>query len=479
MNCGASVIRKLPRSVPTPKPEGGLVLAAVVRRWLQNCARQDSNLKVLVAFSGGIDSTALLHLLAGIRDATAAPAFALRAIHVDHQLHADSSLWARHCRRIARELKVPLSVRRVQVKAARGDSVEAVARDARYQVLRACLRAGEYLAVAQHADDQLETFLLALMRGSGVAGLAAMPASMPFGRGTLCRPLLDSTRAQLQQYVERQRLPCIEDASNSNLRFDRNFLRARVLPALRERWPSVATAAVRSAKHLGEASDLLRELAAEDLERLRATLCGEPASAAAYPSMTGNLPIAKFAQLSTARQRNVLREWLRLAAVRPPDRVHLERIRVELLAARADANPFVAWDGVAVRRFGAALWITQAPNTAAEYELRDYSQHWSWRRGALRLPAGLGALTLRAAGRRAAMALPARLEVRFRSGGERLRREGDTAHRALKDVLREAQVPPWMRGRVPLIYAKNELLVIPGIWCKVRAPLWRIDWRQG
>ena len=469
--------------MPTPRPEDAQLLAATILRWLHGCATRGPELKVLVAFSGGIDSTALLHLLAGIRDgagrvvtrrpgarglaALSAPPFTLRAIHIDHQLHADSSLWARHCRRIARELKVPLSVRRVQVKAARGDSVEAVARDARYQVLRAALRAGEYLAVAQHADDQLETFMLAFMRGSGVAGLAAMPASMPFGRSTLCRPVLDSTRAQLQRYVEQQRLTCIEDASNTNLRFDRNFLRARVLPALSERWPSAAITAVRSARHLGEASELLRELAMDDL------------ALAGHPTMAGNLPVARFVQLSAARQRNVLREWLRLAGVRPPDRVHLERIRVELLAARADANPFVAWDGVAVRRFGAALWITQASNSAEERELRDYSQRWSWRRGALRLPAGLGELTLRAVGRRAAIALPARLELRFRSGGERLRREGDTAHRALKDVLREAQVPPWMRGRVPLIYARNELLVIPGIWCKVRAPLWRIDWRQG
>jgi tRNA(Ile)-lysidine synthetase-like protein len=277
-----------------------------------------------VAFSGGVDSTALLVALARKRSAS----LQLRAVHVDHGLRAASRQWAAHCRALARDLHVPLKVLTTKVARPRGTSLEAAAREARYRLLATELRPGEILLTAHHSDDQLETVLLQLLRGSGLPGISAMPALAPFADGLLARPLLSRSRAELERWVRQQGLTWVEDDTNVDDSLDRNYLRLRVLPLIRDRWPGSATAVARSARHAAEAQALLDTLARADIDR------------ASYGE---SLSIKSLRALPPDRRRNALRFWITRTGYLAPDTKRLEEITGPLLDARPDANPFVEW----------------------------------------------------------------------------------------------------------------------------------------
>ena len=407
-----------------------------------------------VAFSGGLDSTALLCACAQLQP----PARAVRAVHIDHQLQAASGAWARHCRRIARRLGVPLTVRSVQVPRTRGSSLEAAARTARYAALSAVLRADEVLLSAHHEDDQLETVLLQLLRGAGIAGLAAMPASAPFAAGRLVRPLLEVTHEQLKAWLATQAVTFVEDPSNAQLHLDRNYLRAQVLPRIRARWPQAAATVARSARHAAQAQRLLDALAAADLAK---AVVGEALSARVLRTFTQD------------RRVNVLRFWISGAGFLAPPTRRLEQIAGALLDARPDSRPQVRWEGVGVRREAQLLWLQPSPSgpgTAAE-EARAASPAatvtWRWaRRRTCPLPPGLGRLALREDphGPLDLDALPARLSVTARRGGERLRPRRGGARRALKGLLQEARVPVQVRVQLPLLFAAGQLLAVADLW---------------
>ena len=421
--------------------------------------------RLCVALSGGPDSVALLAALAALP----AP-LPLRALHVNHHLQAQADDWMRGCRRLARSLGVPLSVRHVTVPVGRGRSPEAAAREARRAAFLAALRPGEALLTAHHLDDQFETLLLMLMRGSGVHGLAAMPAAQRLGRGWLLRPLLDEPRAALAAFVARRGLPHVLDESNADERFDRNFLRRRVTPLLGSRWPGAARAVARSARLLGEARGLLDELAEADLVALTGHAgAGAPRS----------LELAALATLSPARQRNALRAWLRGLGVRPPDEVHLERIRLELPRARRDAQPVVRWPDGEVRRFrGRLYFLTPASGRSRAHEaggLWDGApwdrSPWDWTRGRpYSLGPGRGALRLVAdpAGTISRQALPARLQVRTRIPGAKIALREGGARRAVKELLRAAGVLPWERDRLPVLCDGTHIVAVGDLF--VAAP---------
>ncbi|MGE5155518.1 MAG: tRNA lysidine(34) synthetase TilS, partial [Bdellovibrio bacteriovorus] len=300
--------------------------------------------RLWIAFSGGLDSACLLHAASTVRQRLPGP---LGAVHVDHGLHADSPRWSEHCRQVCDTLGVPLVIRRVAVDRAPGKSLEAAARAARYGALADRLGPGELLLTAHHQDDQAETLLLALLRGSGPEGLAAMPLVSDLGPGRLVRPLLGVPRAALEAYARDQGLSWVEDPSNRVLAFDRNFLRRCVLPILRERWPAASATLSRSAAHCAEALELV-EAAAEDTLR---GLAG---------SRFGTLSLPALGRLEPPRARAALRLWLKRLGLPRPDRAHLGRILTEVLPARADANPLVAWCGCEVRRYRGDL-IAQKP----------------------------------------------------------------------------------------------------------------------
>ncbi|MGP9825899.1 tRNA lysidine(34) synthetase TilS [Ectopseudomonas khazarica] len=392
-----------------------------------------------VAFSGGLDSSVLLHLLAELARREAVPA--LSAIHVQHGLQPVAAAWPEHCRQFCAALGIPLQVVAVQVVAQA--SVEQAARQARYAAFAEHLPPDAVLFSAQHRDDQAETLLFRLLRGAGVRGLAAMPGQRPLGRGTLLRPLLDCSRAELQGYAEAHGLSWIEDPSNADTRFSRNFLRQRVMPLLAERWPQASVALARSAAHLSEAEQLLGELARMDLQAAR----GEPL----FPWLAlPSLELSLVTQLSDARQRNLLRHWLAPLS-RMPDSDHWAGWR-DLRDAAGDASP--VWklaDGELHRADGRLYWLSAdwlAPPVLPDPAVVRVQ-------GASELP-GNGEVQIRGE-------LPAgRWHLRYRLGGESLHLP-ERGRRDLKRLLNEWRVPAFVRPRLPLLFDGDELMAVANL----------------
>jgi tRNA(Ile)-lysidine synthase len=396
-----------------------------------------------LALSGGLDSCVLLHLLVSQRDHLP---WKLQAIHVNHGLQVVADLWQAHCENLCEQYQVPLQVILLSLSPAPGESVEAVAREARYRALAEHMAPGDLLLTAQHQDDQAETLLLQLLRGSGPAGLAAMPALGKFYSGWQARPLLDIPKSAIEAYARQHRLTWEEDSSNRDLRFDRNYLRHKVMPLLKERWPSACATLSRSARFSGELLNLAKEEAEADLARART---GED----------GQLSLDLLREFDSTRLRNLLRHWISRSGAPLPSSRKLQRIEQEAVNGRPDADPLIAWRGWEVRRFRDRLYLGRSlPPFEAPESL-------SWEEaGELLLPGGLGRLCVEAGegGIDPDCWSNARVEVRFRQGGERCIPAGQAHHRPLKKLFQEWSVPTWQRSRLPLVYLDGELAVIPG-----------------
>lgn len=412
-----------------------------------------------VAWSGGLDSTVLVHLLAAASRHWPAQ-IAFRALHVDHGLQPAAADFSKFCRRMARTWQVPLTVIRIQVQQDSGESIEEAARNARYKALAAALRPGELLLVAQHADDQLETLLLALMRGAGPSGLASMPAVAPFGSTWLLRPFLEHERVQLTGYATRNDLRWQDDPSNELLRFDRNYLRARVIPALRERWPAAARTATRSAGHSAVAAASLARSARRDLE-----------CAADGP----DLEIAVLRRWTSARRAAVLRAWIADHGLRAPESRHIEQIDL-LMEARVDAQPELRLPEFTVRRHAGRLVLQSGP---AILPAAAIDHRWEWSRGALQLPGGRLEIRADPHGDVDLARLPQRLLVQYPSG---------YGGRSLRKLMQELAVPDWQREQLPLLVEARhagKLLAVADRWVvqglrasAASARRGRIFWRE-
>jgi len=411
---------------------------------LSRLARLRDTRRCWIAYSGGMDSEVLLHAAAAVRDRLQPE---LRAVHLDHGLHPDAPQWADHCRASCTRLGVPVEVLMLAVQPRRGESLEAAAREARYAALAALLEPGDLLLTAHHRGDQAETLLLALMRGSGVRGLAAMSVVSPLGTGRLVRPLLDVGRAELLAYAQGHGLGWVNDPSNQDLARDRNFLRHRVLPLLAQRWPAAEVALARSAGHCREADHLITDLAAQTAAGLRG---GRP----------GSLSISRLRRLDPALGRAVLRHWIAERGFRPPDAKHLGRILGEVMTARADATPLVAWRGCEVRRHRDDLFalLPLPPVPGSEPLL--------WSMDVLQLPSGLGRLRLLdsdGAKMEPTVVWAGGLSVRFGAQGATCWDRARGHHRSLKNLFQEGGVPAWLRPYVPLVFAQGALIAVADV----------------
>ncbi|MGF6088028.1 tRNA lysidine(34) synthetase TilS [Pseudomonas sp. 18173] len=391
-----------------------------------------------IGFSGGLDSTVLLHLLAHLAKTQSLPA--LSAIHVHHGLQAVADAWPEHCRSVCAALGVPLQIVRVQVQP--GASVERAARDARYQAFTETVQANEVLLTAQHRDDQAETLLFRLLRGAGVRGLSGMPRQRPLGKGLLLRPLLDATRVELEAYAAEHQLRWVEDPSNQDRHFSRNFLRHQVFPVLTSRWPQAMATMARSAAHLSEALGLLDELAQIDLSQARTA--GE-FDWLGLPS----LELAALETLSAARQRNALSHWLE-PLTRLPDTDHWSGWE-DLRDATGDACP--VWrlaDGELHRSGGRVWWLCGR-------WLRPLPAAGAWQDpvSPLAIPDN-GVLSI------TGQIPDGPLQIRYREGGEVMALPG-RGHRDLKRLLNESGVPSFVRGRLPLLYKEGQLLAVANL----------------
>lgn len=400
---------------------------------------------VRVAFSGGCDSTVLLHLAALVRDQSAEPGWSLRAVHVNHGLHPDAASWEAHCQSLCETLAVPLDVFRPAIDRQAGN-LEARARSARYAVFRKLLAQDDLLMMAHHLEDQAETLLLALMRGRGAGALAGIPQARRIGRGTLWRPLLNVPPQSLRDWAEQHRLCWVEDPGNQSFEHDRNYLRHRVLPQIRSRWPGYAAGWQQSARLIAEADQAQRREARADLVHLS----GEHMQ---------RLPVAQLLALDPARRRNLVRHWLRalcrLSGDAPPDRQLLERLDTELLGAAQDAVPLLEWAGSRwqLRRFRGCLYaLLPVPPPGSPMTLN----------GSQPLVLGDGLGSIRAVQAQGA-GIPARclanLRICFGERGLTARPAGRRS-RSLKKLFQEHAVPPWLRTAVPLIYAADELVAV-------------------
>lgn len=413
--------------------------------------------RYLVALSGGLDSNVLLHALAASAERLDRP---LAAVHVDHGLHPDSVRWARDAERFARSLGVDCDILPVTVAGSGGP--EAAARRARYAALESAMHPGDWLLSAHHQDDQAETLLLNLLRGSGPDGLGAMPALRPFGPGWLVRPLLDSPRADLEAYAAAAGLTWSDDPSNLEIAYDRNFLRHQVLPTIRARWPDAAGRLSRSAALHREAASLLKATA----DRALAELGEQP----------GQLPAEGFFSLPEGARASVLRRAVERSGLPQLTAAALAEILGSMKDAREDANPVVRWPGGECRRFREQLYFL-LPVPEPEFAGRELLPGEP-----LELGAGFGTLALEMSAEGGIdPALAERgLTLRTRQGGERITPAGDPHRRKLKKLLQESGVYPWMREKLPLLYAGEELVVVADLWIAAgtaRTPGYAVRWR--
>ena len=394
---------------------------------------------LLAAFSGGLDSRVLLQLLA---EARPRHGYTLEAVYVHHGLSPNADAWAEFCAAECHKLAVSFHCVHVQVDRQSGLGVEASARQARYAALHA--RKADHILLAQHQDDQAETLLLQLLRGAGIKGLSCMAVHDPARR--LLRPLLEIPRTEIEAYARQAGLQWIEDESNLDTRYDRNFCRHEILPVLERRFPAARSTLARSAVHIAEAAELLDELAAMD--------------AAGIIVDDRLLHVAGLGKLSGQRARNLLRWWLAMHGLPMPGVSRMREMLQQLQHASELACIKVhVQDSVYLRRYQgwASLSVEQ---TIPE----DADLHWQGQ-GALQLPAngrllfqhgfGMGLALSRLHGRP--------LSIRYRSGGERFKPDARRPTRTLKYLFQEADLAPWLRERLPLLYLEDELVLVPGI----------------
>jgi tRNA(Ile)-lysidine synthase len=398
---------------------------------------------IYIGYSGGVDSHVLLHLCASIprlKDS-------ITAVYVHHGLQAEAESWARHCEKTAESLGVDFILLHVDAHAMQGESPEEAARNARYIALKSLIGVNDVLLVAQHRDDQLETVLLQMFRGSGLRGLSAMAEIMAFGQGVMLRPLLNVSKLAIDNYARVNALNWVDDPSNLNNDYDRNFLRNVVLPILKQRWPACDKTVARSARHCADAQVVISAFAEELFRRV-------------FNVADKTLCISQLKSCEITRQQLVIRQWFQALNLKMPAQAFVEHLQSEVLSAREDSDPELSGQGYCVRRYRDKLYCLKqvAPET-----LQD--SIWS-----------TGQTSIRVSDHQTLSCMPsssgicggqwqnATIVVKARSGGEKIRLPGRKSHHALKKLFQEAGIPPWERESIPLVYLDGKLAAVGDLW---------------
>tara|TARA_R110002050_G_scaffold9504_1_gene33419 strand:+ start:582240 stop:583559 length:1320 start_codon:yes stop_codon:yes gene_type:complete len=409
---------------------------------IADIARLATDKKVWLAYSGGVDSHVLLHLLATSSIASELAGF--EVVHIDHGLQPESSKWADHCAKVCAEFKLKFHCVNVQVRDIETLGLEAAARKARYDAIATLVGPEDVVVTAQHQHDQAETLLLQLFRGAGPKGLSAMASESQLDSLRLIRPLLAVAQADIVRYANQHALHWIEDPSNIETRWNRNYIRHQLWPLIEQRWPSAARTLSRSAQHCAEANELMVEFAQQDLPLLL--------------TQKNSLSIAALLLLSPARQRNVLRYYIELQKFILPSTTVLQKVIDEVCWAAADKMPLVTWTGVEVRRYQDDLYIMPPLSLHNAGETRKCSgsdpvsltmnHTLIWQR---EMGKGLSSKTL-----------SRELTIHFRRGGEQIVLAGQQQHKSLKHLFQQWQVPSWQRDRIPLIFCEDVLVAVVG-----------------
>ncbi len=398
---------------------------------------------IWIAFSGGLDSTALLHMLAENSEKLIGKK--ITAVHIDHGLQKVSSEWAKFCGELVRSYGINYKLVTLNLEKTPGESIELSARNARYSAFEQLLnKSTDTMLFAHHADDQVETFLQQAMRGAGVQGLSGIPESRKLGKGRLLRPLLDISRKQLEVYAKQQHLKWIEDPTNQQSDYDRNLLRNEIIPLLEKRWPGAKKALLRSASHCKEASEQIDAFACAELQRI----------------CTGNLiDVAELKQLDFIKQKNILRLWIRNNSIVLPNTDRFESGIESLLNAKADKNPILDWDFGIIRRYQGMLYIDKIKENDKLFKEKDWD---------LNTPVALNKRFTLVSTSGAGVGISKQcidrndISIRYRQGGERCRPFGRNGSHELKKIFQEYQIPPWIRRSIPIVYIGGEIACVVG-----------------
>lgn len=388
--------------------------------------------RILVGFSGGLDSTVLLDVLSH----KAQFKKKLYAVHINHGLTPHANNWEKHCLTFCKTKSISFVAHTIDFE--RNANIEANARRARYAVFESLMQPGDVLVLAHHKDDQVETLLLNLFRGAGIDGLSSMAKSRKFGEGFLVRPFLEFSRKTLEDYAKESNLVWIDDPSNEGSTFSRNFLRNEVLPLLKSKWPSVVDNLQRTILHCQEARENVEDLAIIDCPELR--------------NKKSTLDISCLNDLKLSRIKNVLRSWLKNNEIKIRSTLLLQRIVEELIFVDNDVKSLVQWQDIAIRKYQNKLYILKKENVSYKDTLWENFP----------APLLINDQQLIAEKSDAGILVPSqsKVEVRFRKSGECIRLRGQT--KELKKLFQQWKVPPWLRNKVPLVYINGELAEVVG-----------------
>ncbi len=417
---------------------------------------------VFVAYSGGVDSHVLLHLVALSQDLK----LKVTAVYIDHGLQVEANEWAEHCERIALALGVDFKCIKVDINKIAGQSLEELARDARYQALKSLLGENDIVLLAQHRDDQMETVLLQLFRGSGVQGLSGMPLSKTFGKGLMCRPLLDVSKQQIIEYAEATKLGWVEDPSNKSDDFDRNFLRNQIVPQLKKKWPALDKTISRSARHCANNHHLTEVLAKELLSHIA-------------EDDQSVLDIKQLLVLDVDRQYLVIRQWFKANQLRMPSEKIVQNIVNEVVHADESKKPEIRGQGYRIKRYRTKLFCLK-PSIVDRV---DGEQVWA--KGSMELKLESHSRLLISDSDKGILKQvweSATIVVKYRQGTEKIRLPGRKGSHSLKKLYQEKAIPPWQRSYIPLIYLDDNLAAVADLWISAdyfsdeRQACYQLDW---
>ncbi|GAB4267840.1 MAG: tRNA lysidine(34) synthetase TilS [Methylomicrobium sp.] len=406
--------------------------------------------RLFVAYSGGVDSHVLLHLCASLPELKKK----VTAVHIHHGLQVEADHWVNHCRSISDQLGVAFLDLYVDARHSGRRSPEEAARNARYAALKSLLSEGDGLLVAQHREDQLETVLLQLFRGAGLSGLAGMPEATPFGAGMLLRPFLHVAKRDIDRYARQHGLDWVEDPSNRISDYDRNFLRNEIIPLLKQRWPAIDKTVTRSAGHCAEADSLIFGIAEQLFEQV-------------FDAEQKALSVAALSLLAKAEQTLVVRRWFKVLDLQMPSQAFVRRLLMLLDSRSSEAKLF--GQGRVFCRFRNKLYCIEP----AGDELPEILP-WLDPTIPLELPGGRRfVVEVGEKGIDPDMWYRAKIEIKFRSGGEKIALPKRAGRHSLKKLYQEADIPPWQRSSIPLVYIDGRLAAVGEDW--IDAAFYRED----
>ena len=398
--------------------------------------------KYTIALSGGVDSMVLLDLLSKAKRSSDE----VRAIHINHNLHEDSKEWVDFVKEACKKYKLPLIIESIKPKQ-QGFGLEADARDQRYKKFKEIILDNECLLTAHHLDDQIETILYRIFRGTGLDGLRSIRKNDKFGKGLICRPLISVPRADIEQYAKINNIKWIEDPTNKNIDFDRNYLRKDIIPSIKKRWPKVQTTIPRLSSLAENNQKLLHELAKEDVGEIK---------------KFNVLDLGILSDKSALRINNIFRFMILKNKMGIPSLKVLEDGIETLINAESD-SPIVSWDGCSIRRYKNTLYFFN--HDLKQNEIRPLKMKW-FIDEAINLGGNRGSIQARfIKGEGIALnKCPKSLEIKYRKGGEQIKPSGHKITKSLKNLFQENNVLPWVRDQIPLVYLDEDLISVGDLW---------------